>query len=320
MGAVSTGRRRRGAVLPGLLLVAVGVLLLLNTTGAISFGIWFELANYWPVLLALIGMELVLAQRAILIRVGAVVLTLAVTVGAAWLSMPEYDAAEPLRAAYVEPLGAAETLHLKMEFLGGSVELSSDTSGASSPTGLLTADFESSPARVIREQSGTVVECLLVSEGPFLRHSSVASDDKYTRRESRISFPVGLADWRLMVSPDVEVDIDISSGASDLDLDLRGLNVRRLSIEAGASDIRVQLPATAGQTNVDIAAGVADIEIVVPDDVAAKIDIAAPIGSVWVEPSRFMYTGDGYQSPHYFGAQNRVNIDIEALVADVTVR
>ena len=317
MGAVSTGRRRRGAVLPGLLLVALGVLLLLNTTGAVSFGIWFELANYWPVLLALIGMELVLAQQALLIRVGAAVLAIAVTVGAAWLSMPEYHPAEPLRAAYVEPMGAAETLHLKMEFLGGSVELTSDTPGASSPASLFTADFESSPARVIREQSGTVIEFLLVSEGPFLRHSS---DDGYTRRESRVSFPVGLADWRLMVSPDVEVDIDIGSGASNLDLDLRGLNVRRLSIEAGASDIRVQLPASAGQTNVDIAAGVADIEIVVPDEVAAKIDIGAPIGSVWVEPQRFMDTGDGYQSPHYVGASNRVSIDIEALAADVTVR
>ena len=316
MGAVSTGRRYRGAVLPGLLLVALGALLLLNTTGAVSFGIWFELANYWPVLLTLVGMELVLAQRAILIRVGAVVLTMAITVGAAWLSMPEYDATEPLRAAYVEPLGAAETLHLKMEFLGGSVELSSDTPGGSSPDRLLIADFENSPARVIREQSGTVIECLLVSDGPFLRHSS---DDGYTRSESRVSFPVGPADWRLMVSPDVVVDIDISSGASGLDLDLRGLNVRRLSIEAGASDIRVQLPENAGQTNVDIAAGVADIEIVVPGEVAAKIDIAAPIGSVWVEPRRFVETGNGYQSPHYFEAQNRVNIDIEAVVADVTV-
>lgn len=313
MGAVTTGRRRGRSVLPGILLVAIGVLLLLNTTGSVSFGIWFELVNYWPVLLVLIGTELVLAQQAVLIRVGAAVLILAVAVAAAWLSVPEYDPAEPLHVAYVEPMGNAETLRLNMEFLGGSVELDSAAAGAPSPASLLTADFGSRPARVVREQSGTVIECLIVSSGPFLTH---LSDDG----QSRVSFPVGLADWRLMVSPNVEVDIDIASGASDLDLDLRGLSLRRLSIEAGASDIRVQLPANAGQTQVDIAAGAADVEIVVPDDVAAKIDIAAPVSSVWVEPRRFMDTGDGYQSPHYLGASNRVEIDIEAVAADVTVR
>ena len=317
MGTPTEGRKSGGFLLVGLLLVALGLLLLINTTGTVSFGIWFELANYWPVLLVLIGVEIVLAQQALLLRAGVAVLAIAVAVTAAWLSMPEYDSAESLRVAYVEPMGIAETLHLKMEFLGGNVELTSATPGAPSPARLLTADFDGRPARVIREQSGTVIECLLVSEGPFLRHSS---DDGQSRHESRISFPVGMADWRLTVSPDVEVDIDISAGATDLDLDLRDLNVRRLSIEAGASDIRVQLPANAGQTNVDIAAGAADIELIVPDDVAAKVDIAAPIGSVWVEPRRFMHTDDGYQSPHYFGARNRVSIDIEAVAADVSVR
>ena len=235
-------------------------------------------------------MEIILAGRALLIRAGVIAATLAAVVAAAHLSMPEYDPPEPLRAEYVEPLGDAQRLHLSMAFIGGDVELTSDTAVSGSLARLLAADFGSHPSRVIREQANGDVEFHMVSSGPFLRHSSY---DGYTRRESEISFPVGLADWNLAVSPDVEVDIEISAGATDLALDLRDLNVRNLDVEAGASDIRVQLPANAGQTYVDIAAGATDVELLVPDNVAAHIDIASPLGSAWIDPARFMEIEDG---------------------------
>ena len=318
MDSVSSGRRRRGSLLVGFLLAALGVLLLLTTTGAVSFGIWIELAKYWPALLLLIGAEVILAERPVLIRVGVVAATLAAVAATSYLSMPDYDPPEPLRAGYVEPLGDAQRLRLSMAFIGGDVELTSDTTVSDSSARLLAADFGSSPSRVIREQSNGDVEFHMVSSGPFLRHSSY---DGYTRRESEISFPVGLADWNLAVSPDVEVDIEISAGAMDLTLDLRDINVRNLDVEAGASDIRVQLPANAGQTYVDIAAGATDVEILVPDNVAAHIDIASPLGSAWIDPARFMEIEDDvYRSANYSESRNRVWVDIEAISADVTVR
>ena len=317
MSSLSTGRGRRGSFLVGFLLAALGVLLLLTTTGVVSFGIWLELAKYWPVLFLLTGMELVLSGRLLLVRVMVVAATLTVVVAVAHLSMPDYDPPEPLRAAYVEPLDSAERLHLSMAFIGGDVELTSDTAGSHSFARLLSADFESHPARVVRERSNGYAEFHLVSSGPFLRHSS---DDGYTRHESRLSFPIGRADWKLVVSPSVEVDIEIIAGATGLDLDLRDLNLRRLDIEAGVSDIRVLLPTSAGQTYVDIAAGATNIELMVPDSVAAHIDIASPLGSTWVAPGRFMEIDDVYQSANYSEARNRVRVEIEALIADVAVR
>ena len=202
-----------------------------------------------------------------------------------------------------------------MAFIGGDVELTSDTTASGSFARLLAADFGSHPSRVIREQSNGDVEFHLASSGPFLRHSSY---DGYTRR---VSLPVGLADWNLEVSPNVEIDIEISAGAADLALDLRGLNVRNLDVEAGASDIRVQLPASMGQTYVDIAAGATDVELLVPDNVAAHIDIASPLGSAWIDPARFMEIEDDvYRSANYSDSRNRVWVDIEALSANVTVR
>lgn len=316
MRTSSTYRRPKASLLLGLALVTLGILLLLTTTGVVSYGIWLELVDYWPVLLVLAGVEIILAQRAMLARAVIIVMTITGVVIAAYLSIPVYDPVEPLHSSYVETLDDNGRLRLSMEYMGGSVELKPARQGTAAPGSVLSADFGSRPAHVIREWSNDDVRILLVSSGPLLTRSS---DDGRTRHKSRVGFPVGLADWNLQVSPDVEVDIEIASGATDLDLDLRDLKVRRLDIEAGTSGIRVQLPRNAGMTHVDIAGVVTDVELVVPQDVAAHIDISAPIRALSIDLHRFVHMDDVYQSPDYLDAHNRVSIDVEALAADVTV-
>ena len=302
------------------------MLLLLTTIDVIGFGLWLELVKFWPVLLVLIGVEIILAHRFVLFRVVIIAATLVAVIVAAYYSMPQYDPTAPLHASYVEPLGNVETLHLNTEFMGGILQISSDSPASQPGNGLLAADFKNRPARVTRERSNGELTIRLASSGPDLSYSSEVTHSyndgktlRSSRTESRTNFPVGLADWRLTVSPDVEIEIDISSGASDLDLDLRNLNVRKLSIEAGAADIRVLLPTDAGETHVDIGAGAVNVDLIVPQDVAARIEIEVPIRSTSFDPIRFIETNNRYESPNYHNATNRINITIEALFADVRI-
>ena len=326
MSSVASAGNRRGSILFGLLLVALGVLLLLTTIDVVGIGLWLELVNYWPVLLVLIGVEIILARRFPLLRVATIATTLVAVIVAAFFSMPEYDPTQPLHASYVEPLGDVETLQLNAEFMGGILQLSSHTPAAQPGNGLLTADFKNRPARVVRDLSDEKLTVRLSSSGPDLSYTSEVTHSykdgkkiRTSRSESRTNFPVGFADWRLTVSPDVEIEINISSGASDLDLDLRNLNVKKLSIEAGASDIRVLLPTNAGETHVDIGAGAANVDLIVPQNVAASIEIEVPIRSTSFDPIRFKETNNRYESPNYHTTENRTNITIEALFADVSI-
>ncbi len=50
--------RFSGILLP-LIIVAVGVVLLLNTTGIVSWSAWSELGRLWPVAVILFGLSLV---------------------------------------------------------------------------------------------------------------------------------------------------------------------------------------------------------------------------------------------------------------------
>ena len=123
----------------------------------------------------------------------------------------------------------------------------------------------------------------------------------------------------MMVSPNVAIELEINAGAADLDLDLQDLNVRKLTVGAGASYIRILLPIDAGQTHVVIASGATDVEIVVPQGVAATIVNEAFLSSTQIDSTRFFETDDGHQSPDYFNAENRVSIEIDAVAADITI-
>ena len=324
MNAGKTRMRRRGFSLFGLLLVAIGAVLLLNTTSVLPFGIWFELVDFWPVLLVIIGAKIMLAPRWPLVGAGLVALIIVGTVTAASLTLPPYQNRGPLRVTYVEPLADTEILRLSMGFAGGRVELTSDPASVSRYPRLLAADFGNRPARVIHDQTGRLTKIYLSTEGTVIEF---ASEDGYARDAPgsgsdglEASFSVsGIVDWHLMVSPDVAVDLEIKAGAADLDLDLRDLKVRRLVVGAGASDIRILLPTDAGQTDVEIAAGVTDIEILVPRGVAAHITSDAFFNSTSIDTARFPDTRDGHRSPDYYNAENRVSIEIDAVAADITI-
>ncbi len=326
MASVSSDGKRGGGVLLGLLLVTLGVLLLLTTIDVVSLGIWFELAKFWPVLLVLIGVEIIFARRTPLLRAALIAATLVAVIAAAHYSVPEYDPKQPLHAAYVEPLSDTETLHLNADFMAGGFQLSAESSGAKPGTGLLAVDFNNQPARVTTKRSNGDLRIRLASSGPYLTYSSdtthTTEDGKTITSSSTSSttnVPIGLADWRLTVPPDVEIEIDISSGVADLDLDLRNLNVRKLTIQAGVTDIRIQLPTNARETHIDINAAAADIDLVVPPRIDARIKIDAPLKSTQIDTTRFIETTNGYQSTTYNQATNHININIEAFMTDINI-
>lgn len=317
------GPVRRGFSLLGVLLVALGTVLLLNTVGVLPFQIWLELVDYWPVLLVLVGVKMLLAPRAPLLGIGVAALIVSGAVTAAFVAMPGQEADEPLHVTYVEPLGDTELLRLGMGFAGGTVELTPGSPEVSPNPSLFAADFGNRPAEVIRDRTGRVTEIYLSTSGPTITLTADDDGSGILEPESYVTdsevYISGLVDWRLVISPRVALELEIRAGAADLDLDLRYLSVRKVVVGAGVSDVKILLPANAGRTSVEIAAGAADVEIFVPDGVAARIENESLLSSTQIDSGRFPETHDGHQSPDYATANNRVDIEIEGFAADVTI-
>jgi hypothetical protein len=126
--------------------------------------------------------------------------------------------------------------------------------------------------------------------------------------------------WDVGLTGEIPLDLRIDTGASRATIDLVDLLVRRLEVRSGASETRVRLPAAAGQSWVRTETGVASLVLEVPPGVAARIRTRMALGRTIVDEARFPRTLDGYGSPEYDMAPNRIDIDIQGGVGSVTVR
>jgi hypothetical protein len=130
----------------------------------------------------------------------------------------------------------------------------------------------------------------------------------------------GWLDWSFGVNKDIPISLDVNTGASESLIDLTELRVSDLRLQTGASSTELILPANAGQTRIAVEAGAASVSVRVPSGVAGRIRARGGLTSIDVDASRFPRQGDGYQSPDYDVASNKVDIDIQAGVGAVNIR
>lgn len=125
--------------------------------------------------------------------------------------------------------------------------------------------------------------------------------------------------WDVGLTTEVPLDLRLDTGANRAMLDLRDIRLRNLELHTGASETRVLLPRAAGATTVRTESGAASLTLEVPAGVAARIRSRMALGSSQVDKVRFPPVADGYESPDYASAANRVDIDISGGVGSVRV-
>ncbi len=115
--------------------------------------------------------------------------------------------------------------------------------------------------------------------------------------------------WDVGLTTEIPVDLRLETGANRSTIDLSALHVRRLELHTGASETTLRLP-SAGQTAVRVDCGFASVKVEVPPGVAARISGRIGLGSTDVDQGRFPRSGDGWASPDFETARDRVDITV----------
>jgi hypothetical protein len=126
-------------------------------------------------------------------------------------------------------------------------------------------------------------------------------------------------EWRMGLTTELPVELLLETGAAKAVLDLEELQLRQLTIKTGASDTRLRLPRAAGSTIVRAETGAAALTVEVPMGVAAWIRTRMALGSTSVDETRFPRRPDGYASPDYETAANRVELDLQGGVGSIRI-
>ena len=296
-------RRRRGFPLFPAFLIALGVLLLLQTTGALPWDLWLSIWRWWPVLIIALGINIAFAGRMPWLAGSliAIMLIAAVGIGIA-ISYEPWSGAETV-ATLEEPLDRVESVNVSISLGAGSLVVGALPADSSNLVEGELRSFGGSEARAFVKRSGDRAE-IRFSTGGFNFNFFGGSDRR----------------WEVWLSPRPRASIDVDAGASDLFLDLSDMNVSDLSIDGGASDIEILAPKDAGHVNIDIDVGAADVDIVIPELVSARIDADVVVGDLSIDEARFPKTGDVYMSRDFSTSANRVDLEIDAGASSIEVR
>ena len=116
-------RRMSRPPLFALLLVAAGVVLLLQNLDVIGWGFWLEVWRFWPVLLVAIGVNLILGRR--LPWLATAVVAALVIGSTVWAALLAESGRDTVAASISEPLAGAERLDVEVDLGFGSLTIDS---------------------------------------------------------------------------------------------------------------------------------------------------------------------------------------------------
>jgi hypothetical protein len=152
-----------------------------------------------------------------------------------------------------------------------------------------------------------------------LRVGEVLEAELTTRPVSSTSLDPDRLDWHLKANRALSYErLVLESGASDADLDLSELRVAEVKLKTGASATRVTAPAV-GQTRLSADVGAAQLTVVVPDGVEASIRSTGGLFVLTVDEQRFPRQEQGYASPGFATAANRLEVEVSAGLGSVKV-
>ena len=295
--------RRRGFPLFATLLIALGVVLLLQTTGVVRWDAWWTIWRLWPVFIIVLGINIAFGNRMPWLAgtLTALVLAAAVAIGVA-ISSSYLTGVESV-TSLDEPLDGVERFDLVMELGTGTLAVGSLPETSTNLVEGKLRSFGISEVQTSVVRSPGYAELVLSTNG--------VSIDFFGNPDRR---------WEVWLSPAPNISIDLDTGASNLTLGLTNLNVSELTVRGGATDIEILAPRDAGHVNIDIDVGAANVDVVIPEHVAARIDADLGLSGLSVDEGRFPKVGDVFESIDFDTTENRINLEIDAGASSVNVR
>ncbi|MBI2918568.1 MAG: hypothetical protein HYY01_11325 [Chloroflexi bacterium] len=289
----------------GVILVLLGVLFLLNTLGVLPWGWWSSLMQLWPVLLVLAGVYLLWGRARPMATAIAMGVIIVAAIGVAALA-GTIPLGRSTPETFWEPLSGVTRAKVDVNFGAGDLTITSLPAGTDR---LVEGEFEGRGGgqRVVRE----------LRTRDNTAELRIESGTKGSFSWFRNGFN---SNGELRLAPEVPMDLAVTAGASSARLDLTDLRISNLQLDLGASKANVFLPKPAGTARAVVKAGAADIDLIVPPKVAARVAVDSGLSRVKVDLDRFTSAGGFYVTQDYDQATDRLEIVIQVGVANVNVR
>jgi hypothetical protein len=287
--------RRTPSIAFPLVLISLGLVLLLANAGYLTGISWRAVAQLWPVLLVLLGVDLILRPRSMFV---AAVVEVAI-IGAALLFLATgsaFPGAQPINTGtYTSQESVlrtgASSLSLTLGYGAGDLTVRAGATDAVMPDLVVVKstrediDLEWN----VRGNGAAVVEA--TSVGP----DNVIGTDQRA--------------WDVTVPSDMPVGLTLNLGAGDFDIDLSNVMLTGATINNGASNLQIALPKPNGNVPITISTGASSVDLRVPAGVEYRVQVTGALNSI----------SGRQESSGYSSATDRLSIAISSGVSSITI-
>ncbi|HEY3084034.1 MAG TPA: DUF5668 domain-containing protein [Candidatus Dormibacteraeota bacterium] len=293
--------RYRTFIWPALLILA-GVVALLVNLGQIPVDRLYQLINLWPVVLVVIGIELIL-RRTVHGTAGdaaaALIVLLAIVGAAAYVTVaPSPSATHTFESSAQR--GDIKNAHLEIDAGAATVNVSGTTGGSSDLYRAHIAYSGPKPQVGLDTASGTLT--ISQPSGNFLFFQ--------TRR-----FTVNL-----QLNPDVQWSVELNTGATTSTLDLARVHVTSVSLSSGAARDEITLGPASGVVPVEINGGALTVRIHRPSATEASVEVSGGAVNLTADGKAMHAVGHlSYDSAGLPGAASSYRIEVNGGACTVTL-
>ena len=278
-----------------LVLIALGLVFLLANAGYMTGVSWRQVAQLWPLLLVVLGVDLLLRPRSMIAAVivevaliGAAVFYLAATPippGANAINAGPFTSQESVLRV------GASSLSLTLGYGAGDLTVKAGPTAAVMPELVM----------VKSTHEDIDLQWNVGSSGSAIVSAKGVGPD----------FVIGGATraWDVTVPSDMPMALTLNLGAGDFDIDLSNVMLTEATVNNGASNLEVALPKPNGNVPVTISTGASSVDLRVPAGVEYRVRVTGGLNTI----------SGPQESSGYSTAVNRLTIAISSGVSSITI-
>ncbi len=249
-----------------ILLIGVGAVWLLGNLGWIPTPSLRMLLRLWPLILIIIGLDIIFGRRSPviggLIGLGAVALVIVLLLYGPSLGLEALEPSGELQTlTFSEPLGSATSARITLD-----LERYPTTVEALSASDLL-----------IDAELDTYTDVRFSPRGTREKTVTIEPVEDFSFDLNWIDLAGTDARWEIGLSPDVPIDLAIDVGSGSAELDLMFLEISELEIDGGSGSVNMVLPESSSlyRATIDGGSGSVDIEFESGAEVRAEMDVGS---------------------------------------------
>jgi len=299
-----------GRIRTGVILILIGGILLLNTTGVLDVGVWESIAVLWPLLLIAIGIEKIfmatenlkpMAMLSPLIIVATVAYAVFGTPGNVAFSDNDDDFSNSSSDWSVSTDPSVTAMDIYMDFGGGRLKVR----GGADTDKMFEGQFYHRGRRpeVSSQEDGETMHVTLKR-----RSKSIGLGQRDRER------------WIVKLNETVPVDMKLDAGGAQVRLDLADIVLKHLDLETGAADVDLILGAKSSEVRCDVNCGAASIDMVIPAGAGLRVDRESAMSSFSTGDIDLVESGKFMESPDFDTRSVRIYLNLEYGVSSMRVR